>query len=100
VGGQAVDMGGGPVVGLIIQLGGVLPGVSIPDNTMSLTGVALDYGRAGYEFKLADRPITSIGTLWVQLLNQSGGPISEKVYFNTYDNCEQNLIIIDFRQVR
>ena len=100
VGGQVVDMSNAPVIGLIIRLGGNLPGVKFPENTISLTGLALTYGRSGYEFKLADKPIASRGSLWVQLLNQSGGPLSDKVYFNTYENCEQNLIIIDFVQVR
>jgi hypothetical protein len=100
VGGQVVDMSNAPVIGLIIRLGGNLPGVKFPENTISLTGLALTYGRSGYEFKLADKPIASRGSLWVQLLNQSGGPLSDKAYFNTYENCEQNLIIIDFVQVR
>lgn len=101
VGGQVLDMSGGPVTtGMIIQLGGVLPGVRIPENLISLTGVALSYGRSGYEFTLADRPVASRNSLWVQLLNQAGGPLSEKIYFDTYDSCDKNLIIIDFKQVR
>jgi hypothetical protein len=100
VGGQVVDMSGGPLTGLIIRLGGKLPGVTIPDHLMSLTGVALSYGRAGYEFTLADHPITSRGALWVQLLDQAGVPLSSKIYFDTYDSCDRNLIIIDFKQVR
>ncbi len=99
VGGQVIDMSNAPVIGLIIKLGGGLPGVRIPENTMSLTGLALSYGRSGYEFMLSDLPIPSKNLLWVQLLNQSGGPLSDKVYFDTYDNCDQNLIIIDFVQV-
>jgi hypothetical protein len=100
VGGQVIDMSNAPVIGLIIRLGGGLPGVKIPENTMSLTGLALSYGRSGYEFKLSDMPIPSRSLLWVQLLNQSGGPLSDKVYFDTYDNCDQNLVIIDFVQAR
>jgi len=100
VGGQAVDLSGGSVTGLIIRLGGNLPGVNLPDDMISLTGVALNYGRGGYEFTLADRPIASKGSLWLQLLDQSGIPLSEQVYFDTYDSCEQNLIIVDFKQVR
>ena len=99
VGGQVVDLKDAPVTGLIVRLGGKLPGVSFEADTMTLTGIALTYGRAGYEFKLADEPINSRNALWVQLLNQSGVPISASVYFNTYDNCDQNLIIIDFKQV-
>jgi hypothetical protein len=100
VGGQAVDMSNAPVTGLIIRLGGSLPGIVIPEHMMSLTGVALNYGRAGYEFKLADQPVASKKLLWVQLLDQSGGPLSDKIYFDTYDSCDKNLIIIDFKQVR
>ncbi len=99
VGGQAIDMNNSPVTGLIIRLGGSLPGVIIPPHLMSLTGVALDYGRAGYEFKLADTPIASKHSLWIQLLDQAGVPVSNQVFFDTYSSCEQNLIIIDFRRV-
>jgi hypothetical protein len=99
VGGQVVDMSNAPVVGLIIKLGGRLPNLTFHDDMISLTGLASSYGRSGYEFTLADHPIASSGRLWVQLLSQAGGPLSDQVYFNTYDSCEQNLIIIDFVQV-
>ncbi|HSQ25524.1 MAG TPA: hypothetical protein VLM80_00230 [Anaerolineales bacterium] len=100
VGGQAVDLSGGPVTGLIIRMGGAVPGIDLPELVMNLTGVALNYGRGGYEFTLADHPIASKQTLWVQLLNQSSVPLSKKIYFNTYDDCSKNLIIINFKQVR
>ncbi|OGO35611.1 MAG: hypothetical protein A2W35_20275 [Chloroflexi bacterium RBG_16_57_11] len=100
VGGQVVDLSDAPVTGLIVRLGGSLPGVKIEQNSISLTGVALNYGRSGYEFKLADQPIASRNSLWVQLLNQAGVPISERVYFNTVESCTQNLILIDFKQTR
>jgi hypothetical protein len=67
---------------------------------MTLSGVALTYGRSGYEFKLADAPIASKGVLWLQLLSQAGIPLSDKIYFDTYNDCNKNLIIIDFKQVR
>jgi len=100
VGGQVVDMSNGSVTGMIIRLDGKLPGVTIPEHLMSLTGVALNYGRSGYEFTLADHPIASRNSLWVQLLDQAGIPLSKKVYFDTFDSCDRNLIIIDFKQVR
>ena len=67
---------------------------------MNLTGVALNYGRSGYEFTLADHPIASKQSAWVQLLDQSNLPLSPKVYFNTYEDCSKNLIIVNFKQVR
>jgi hypothetical protein len=100
IGGQVVDMNDAPVTGLIIRLGGGAQGISVGPNTYTLTGVALTYGRSGYEFKLADAPVDSRGRLWVQILNQAGVPLSEQVYFDTFESCEQNLIIIDFKQVR
>jgi hypothetical protein len=36
----------------------------------------------------------------VQLFDQSMAPLSERVFFDTYDDCSQNLILINFRQVR
>lgn len=100
VGGQTVDISGAPVTGLIIRLGGAVPGIDLPELVMNLTGVALNYGRGGYEFTLADQPIASKQSLWVQLLNQSSVPLSKKIYFDTYDDCSKNLIIINFKQVR
>jgi len=100
VGGQAVDMSGAPVTGLIIRLGGSIPGINLPAMLMNLTGVALNYGRGGYEFTLADHPIASKQSAWVQLLDQSNLPLSPKVYFNTYEDCSKNLIIVNFKQVR
>ncbi len=100
VGGQAVDLSGGPVTGLIIRMGGAVPGIDLPELVMNLTGVALNYGRGGYEFTLADHPVASKNSLWVQLLDQSSIPLSKKIYFDTYDDCSKNLIIINFKQVR
>lgn len=100
VGGQVVDMSEAPVTGLLIRLGGGASGIRIQENTFTLTGVALSYGRAGYEFKLADSPDATQDALWIQLLNQAGVPLSDKVFFDTYGDCERNLIIMDFKQVR
>ena len=100
VGGQVIDMSNAPVIGLIIKLGGRLQGVRFSEDLISLTGLALSYGRSGYEFKLADQPIASRGQLWIQLLSQEGGPLTGPINFDTYESCEQNLIIIDFVQIR
>lgn len=96
--GQVVDLKNSPATGIRVQVGGYLGTQKI--DLLSLTGTALQYGRAGYEFTLAEKPVNSVGTLWVQLLDQSDLPLSDKVYFNTFATCEQNLIIINFKQVR
>jgi hypothetical protein len=98
VAGHAFDLSGGVINGIAIQLGGSLAGTSI--DLLSLTGTAPSYGLGGYEFTLADRPIASSDTLYVQLLDQAGLPLSERVFFNTFEDCAQNLTLIDFQQFR
>lgn len=102
VAGKVVDMSGGPKTQLIVVLGGYVNGKAVGPSGLqySLTGVAPSYGQAGYEFVLADKPVASKGSLWIQLLDQSEQPLSEKVYFDTYDTCDKNLIVISFKQVK
>ncbi len=97
VAGQAFDMKGAPVVGITVQLGGYL-NKSI--YLLSLTGTALQYGQGGYEFTLAEQAAASKGAVWVQLLDQEGYPLSARVYFDTFDDCEKNLILVNFKAVR
>ena len=99
VAGQVFDLSGAPVPGQQVQIGGTLAGA--PLAMLSLTGVANAYGTAGfYEFNLGDKPVTSNKTIWVQLLDQAGLAMSDKIYFETFDSCEKNQIFINFKQVR
>lgn len=98
VGGQALDMQGRPALGISIQMGGTLD--SKPVFQTSLTGTALKYGPAGFEFALADAPLASKNVFWVRLVDQAGIPLSDRVYFETFDSCEKNLVVVNFKQVR
>lgn len=98
VAGQATGLNREAKTGLIVQLGGELQGKVL--SMMAMTGTATQYGPAGYEFVLGDRPVASKQTLWVQLLDLDSSPVSEKVYFETYADCKQNLILINFNQLR
>ena len=97
VAGQVFDMSGAPVKQMLIELGGRLDGQ--PLSLITVTGLATNYGDAGYEFVLSEKPVTSQGTLWLQLVDQQSLPLSEKIYFDTFDDCQKNLILINFRQV-
>jgi hypothetical protein len=99
VAGQATSLNGEAVKGLFVQLGGSMPGVASMDNLV-MTGLAPQYGQGGFEFTLADKLVASEGTMWIQLLDQQNLPLSDRIYFNTYDDCQKNLIIIHFTQVR
>jgi hypothetical protein len=99
VGGQATSLNGSPVIGIFVQLGGTLEG-SYFETRLSMTGTAVEYGRGGYEFEISDQPVLTHQTLWIQLLDQAGLPLSDKIYFDTYADCEKNLILINFVQVK
>lgn len=100
VGGQVFSRSDKPVTGLIVEVGGTLDGS--PVLLLSITGDATALGPGGYEIKLADKPVASQGTLWLQLHDVMGEPQSDKVYFDTYsgeNECEQNLIIVNFHEL-
>lgn len=98
IGGQVIGLDGGSVLYLSIKLGGSLNGESI--EMVTISGTAPQYGQAGYEFKLSDQPIDSTQNLYVELLDQADLPLSEKYYFDTFNDCNKNLILINFKQIR
>lgn len=98
VGGEAYDLNGEPIIGLTVHLAGTLEGKEL--DMYTVTGVAPQYGRGGYEFTLADRPIESTKTLYIELLDQAGLPLSEKIYFSTFPDCNKTLTLIRFKRVR
>jgi hypothetical protein len=73
---------------------------STPIALTTLTGTALVLGESGYIFDLATHPIASSQALWIQLVDEAGLPLSEKVYLVTYDSCEQNFVLVNWHQVR
>ena len=98
VGGQVLDMSGGAVVGLTVRLYGSLNGQSL--ELVTLTGVNQAYGDGGFEFKLADAPVDSVRSLYIQLFDQADLPMSDKIYFDTFNDCQRNLIVINIVQVK
>lgn len=101
VGGEAVDVNNSPHLFATVMIGGTLGGQTIdPNMHMTVTGVATQYGKAGFEYVLGSTPVNSSKTLWIQLFDQSGIPLSDKVYFNTYTDCKKNLIQVRFKANR
>lgn len=98
VGGQVIGLDGSAVLYLSIKLGGSLNGESV--EMVTISGTAPQYGQAGFEFKLADQPVDSIQNLYVQLLDQADLPLSDKYYFDSFNDCEKNLVLINFKQIR
>jgi hypothetical protein len=99
VGGRVFDLSGAPITqGVFIQLGGTFDGK--PVEMLGMVGMVNYYGAGSYEFVLGDEPMDSEQLLWVQLIDQANLPLSDQIYFDTYANCDKNLILINFNQVR
>lgn len=98
IAGQVLDMQGRHLVNIGIVLKGTYNGKTI--STQSISGTHTEYGDSGYEFPLGTTPIASTGLLSIQLVDQSGMPLSEQVIFDTFDTCDKNLVLINFRQVK
>ncbi len=101
VAGEAVDINNAPYLKGIVKVGGTLGGQTIdPDKHTTVTGVATQFGPAGFEIPLEIAPVNSSNTLWIQLFDTAGVPLSEKKYFNTYSSCEKNLSQVRFKATK
>ena len=96
VGGQVFGPDGAPVAGLFVEAGGTLAGGEI--TQLAITGNTPVFGPGGYLIVLADIPIASDGTLWLQLYDSAGEPQSNKIYLTTYSECERNLLLVNFSE--
>jgi hypothetical protein len=98
VGGTVMDASNKPLLFQTIQVGGTLNGKAVTGLAISGTNTA--YGPSGFEIKLADAPVDSTQTLWVQLSDNNNKALSEKTFFNTTKDCGQNLVMIVFTLLR
>jgi hypothetical protein len=89
---------GAPISYLLVHLEGLWHSRAFDQD--AITGSAPEYGPGGYEFNLGTQTVASDRTLWVQAVDAAGMPLSEKVYLTTYADCEHNLVIVNFNQVR
>jgi len=98
IGGTVVDANNSDVIGTVVVLRGTLDGKTVDLTTV--TGINKEYGQSGYEFVLGNVPIASNKTLYVQLVDQSGVPLSNKVEIITSTDCTKNLVIVRFKKNR
>lgn len=98
IAGQVWDLGDTPLTGLTLHLYGELGGYTI--ERFVLSGSALAYGESGYQFELENLVIDSQDSLFIQLVDTNGIPLSHPYAIQTYDDCNKNLILINFKQVR
>ncbi|HTX90329.1 MAG TPA: hypothetical protein VMC09_03845 [Anaerolineales bacterium] len=98
VGGTVTGVDGKPLQFQTVQLGGTLSGKTI--NKTMLSGSAPAYGTSGFEFVLGDTPIASTQGLWIQLFDNTGTALTDKIYFDTFTDCAKNLVMVVFTKTR
>ena len=99
VAGQVFDSAGVVQKNILIKSGGTLAGAAVVEQmTMPLAEPEVDlaYGPGGYEVTLANAPAASQNSVWIQLFNLDGKPVSDRIYLTTYNDCQKNLILMNF----
>ncbi|MGV8025198.1 MAG: hypothetical protein AB2L18_01415 [Anaerolineaceae bacterium] len=96
VGGQIFDENGNPVINLVVWMRGSIG--STPFETVVLSGTAEGdkYGPGGYEAVIHNTVLDTSGVFSIQVLDLNGNILSDQVFFDTYAQCDQNLILINF----
>jgi hypothetical protein len=98
IGGTVEDSNNSPIIGMVVRVVGTLSGKSV--NLTTVSGVSPDYGKSGFEFQLGTVPVSSNDTLYVQLLDQAGLPLSDNIYIDTFNDCKKNLVLVRFKKNR
>lgn len=96
IGGTVVDASNADMLRMTIRLVGRYSGKS--KNDLTVSSIAPAYGKSGYEFFLGTVPISSKGELYLQLEDQSGLPLSSKIYIDTFNDCSKNLVLVRFKK--
>lgn len=96
VAGQAFDKGGKTVNNLVVEVSGTVDGK--PFSQITLTGLAAAYGPGGYEIPLDGKALDSTGALQVALYDLAGKPLIAPFTFDTFADCQKNLILINFAE--
>jgi hypothetical protein len=99
IAGQVWDLQGDPVTDSVsVHLFGELNGFVIDQYRSPGTETA--YGESGYEFALEGFVVDSEESLYIQLVDANNAPLSNPYLVQTYNDCQQNLILVNFKQVR
>jgi hypothetical protein len=97
VSGQVFDAQGNPVPNITVKLSGTLNGAAV--SQLGMTGTSKIYGPAAYEIVLGGQAIDSQASLVVQLLDGNSKAISMPATIDTFQDCQKNLILVNFYEV-
>jgi hypothetical protein len=104
IGGTVSDSNGADIISTVIGLSGTLNGQPVPTGSVTVSGLYKAYGGSGFQFDLgtilhlSTIPVDSNHTLYLQVLDQAGLPLSDNIYINTYSDCSKNLVLVRFKK--
>ena len=97
IGGEILDLREAPVFDLTVKLSGTYGG-SLVDLT-SVSGEMTVYGESGFGFVIDNQRIRESG-LTIQLFDANGEALSALTNLSITGNCDSNLVIVNYKQVR
>jgi len=97
IGGEILDLHDAPILGLTVRLGGTYGGSQV--DLTSESGDVSVYGESGFGFVLENQRIRESG-LTIQLFDANGEALSAQTYLSITGNCDSNLVIVNYKQVR
>lgn len=99
VAGQIFNFEGKVQKEIVIRAGGEINGSPIVEEMvmpLAEPDIDLAYGPGGFELTLADSLADTESEIWIQLFNLDGDTLSEKIYLTTFNDCQKNLILLNF----
>ena len=97
IGGEVLDLREAPVYGLTVKLGGTYGGSLV--DLASESGDVTVYGQSGFGFAIENQRIRE-NDITIQLFDANGGALSALTYLSITGNCDSNLVIVNYKQVR
>ena len=97
VAGQVFDQQGEVVRKVVVRLQGTFQGEP-PLESLAVTGPENAYGPGGFELQISTSPAETDGELSVQLFDLDGNPLSGPFQLTTYNDCQKNLILFNFKE--
>jgi hypothetical protein len=96
--GNVIDINGSPLVHMTVDAGGSLGGATI-DPESSNSGSHPEFSASGWQIKISDTLIDSSNSVYVTLYTvASDDPVSDLVFVDTFNDCEKNMIMVNFTQ--
>jgi len=96
--GNVIDTEGNPLAGMLVIAAGTLGDTPL-EVEPSLSGLNPEFSPSGWQIKLSETLLDSSETVYIALYSlESAEPVSELIYVNTYNDCDRNMIMVNFVQ--